>query len=207
MSTDPRDALLAAMEKRLAETVRRLDATVARLDAMENASGLFVDEASLDLPGGDPIVKFEPRSWRGGGHFVERKYSECSPEFLECLALAVQTETAPRDPERLAKWERFRQSNLTNASRARSWARRIRARGPVENRPAADPQQPATRPTGGRPGGARPQGGRPTGGRPGSAQASLPIPPGFDEEGVLIDDEKGSNFFDDPASPDIDDPF
>jgi hypothetical protein len=95
-----------------------------RLDAMESASGLFAADKDLDDPRGhgDPVIKFEPKGWRGQPH-RGRKMSASDPDFLDLLADALAYSAAhPKDGK-----EKFVPYNLRDAARARSWARRLRA--------------------------------------------------------------------------------
>lgn len=94
----------------------------ARVDAIENASGLYVSEKELDSPKGSPEVKFQPRDYRGAS-MVGRKYSACTPEFLDLLAEALQYSGTHPKPDKI----QFAKFNLLDAARARSWARRLRA--------------------------------------------------------------------------------
>ena len=97
-------------------------ALTERVAALERASGLFASDADLASQKGDPTVRFSPRDWRGPDH-KGRRYSQCAPAFLEMLAesLAWSARQPPKDGKD------FRESNLRDAARARSWARRLRA--------------------------------------------------------------------------------
>lgn len=94
-----------------------------RVAYLEKAMGLFVSDDALDMPGGDKRVKFVPRDWKGE-NVKGRFYSECSPEFLEVLA---ETLTWMADNPQEGK-EKYAAFNRKDAARARSWARRLRAR-------------------------------------------------------------------------------
>ncbi len=105
----------------------------ARLEYAERAAGLFVPEEDLDRRGGDPVVKFVPRGWRGEN--VEgRRFSACPPEFLDHLAGALRSmsERPPKDPTK-----DFRAKNREDAAFARTWARVLRRRAAEEAAKAA----------------------------------------------------------------------
>ncbi len=104
----------------------------ARVAYVERATGLFVDEASLDGRNGDPIVHFVPRGWRCA-NFEKQRYSQCTPEFLEILAETLHhAGTRPREGK-----EKFAAGNLKDAARARTWARRMRRQSAEPTPPPA----------------------------------------------------------------------
>lgn len=107
-------------EKAMREAYAKLAARVAYL---EQASGLFASDKDLDDPRfGDPVVKFDVRSWRGPS-YVGKRYSQCSPDFLEALAESLQySADHPKDGR-----EKYAAYNRKDASRARSWGRRLRS--------------------------------------------------------------------------------
>jgi hypothetical protein len=104
----------------------------SRLDYIEVALGIYVRDEDLDKPKGDPTVRFAPRDWRGE-NYVQRRYSQCSPEFLESLAesLTWSANNPPSDPEKLEKHQKFAPGNRLDACRARTWARRLRRQAAV----------------------------------------------------------------------------
>jgi hypothetical protein len=106
-----------------------------RLAAMERASGLFATNKELDGPNGDPVVKFPPRVWRGPD-FTNKKFSACTPAFLDLLAESLQW--SADNPK--AGREQYVKYNRLDAKRARSWARRLRA-GATEATPEAPKRQ------------------------------------------------------------------
>lgn len=124
----------------------------ARLVHLEIASGLFVAEKELDTPKGNPIVRFKPRDWRGED-FKGKRFSECSPDFLETLAGTLSWMAA--HPQ--AGKERYAEGNRREAAIARSWARRLLASGWALAAAAPKPERPAGRPSGGRPRAGRPR--------------------------------------------------
>jgi hypothetical protein len=104
----------------------------ARVTALESASGLYATESDLASSYGDPTVKFTPRAYAGpdvkGLH-----YSQCPPEALDAIAEAL-TYSGQNPKEGKEKYAKY---DLTDARRARSWARRLRA-GWKPAAPAAD---------------------------------------------------------------------
>jgi hypothetical protein len=107
-------------EKAIREAYAKL---AARVEALERLSGMFVSDKDLDDPRfGDPVVKFDVRSWRGPS-YVGKKFSQCSPDFLEALAESLQY-SAEHPKEGKEKYAAF---NRKDAARARTHARRIRS--------------------------------------------------------------------------------
>jgi hypothetical protein len=92
-----------------------------RVEYLERALGLFASDIDLDGKGGDPVVKFSPRAWRGADH-TGRHFSACDPTFLEMLAetLSWMADNPTAGKERYAKY------NRSDARLARSWSRRLR---------------------------------------------------------------------------------
>lgn len=110
------------LERRVAELEATQRQLLARLASLEAATGLFADDKDLASSKGDPTVKFVPRAWRGA-NMANRRYSQCSPEFLDVLAgfLAWSADN-PREGK-----EKYAANDRRDAARARSWARRVRA--------------------------------------------------------------------------------
>jgi len=121
------------------EALRRAFAALqARVVYLEQASGLFASEDDLASPRGNPTVRFAPNRWRGAD-FKGKRYSECSPEFLEVLAEALHyTGLHPKEGK-----EKFAAGNLTDAARARSWARRLRGRAGANGASEPEPKKSA----------------------------------------------------------------
>jgi hypothetical protein len=92
-----------------------------RVAYLERATGLFVEEASLERPKGDPVVAFMPNGFRGPD-CKGKRFSQCSPELLEALAGALQRMADAPAPGK----EQYSASNRRTAARARTWARRLR---------------------------------------------------------------------------------
>lgn len=113
-------------EQRFAAMVEdRFNAIESRMAFLERASGLFADDRDLQGRNGDPRIKFDPKAWRGQP-FKGSNASQCSPDFLDAYAeaLAWMADHPKEGKEKYAQYDR------SDAARCRSWARRIRARGP-----------------------------------------------------------------------------
>lgn len=156
-------------------------ALVARVEYLERALALFVPDRELDAKNGNPVVRFPSKKWIGP-NFEGKRFSECTPDFLEAHAKYL---TWKADNPQAGR-EKYSAGQRLDAARARSWARRLRAGGWT---PPPPPERPAGRPgarrsgAGGRPAATRP--GRP--GRPAApadepAATSAPAPPSAPEE-------------------------
>ncbi len=154
----------------LAAELERLRRRVAEL---ERATGLYATNKELDSPGGDPVVRFAPSAWRGPS-MLEKHYSECHPGFLDLLASTLTFMAENPKPGK----EQYAKGNRLDAKRARSWARRIRARHGESGAGEAEGATPA-----------RPRGGRPPARRPGAARAAAaPTAPSTSTETPEEDD-------------------
>lgn len=116
------------------EILRRLDAIEAKLDralagassgashgAPRGASGGVASDSDLDGQYGNPDVKFSPKSWTGPD-FAKRPMSQCSADFLDVYAEALQYSS--EHPK--AGKEKYATYDARDAARARGWARRVR---------------------------------------------------------------------------------
>lgn len=117
MPTDPR-----------VETIRLLtsiDATLKLLlAAMTNSNGAHASDADLDGQYGDPVVKAkDPKNW-AGETMSGRKFSECTPAYLDQVADRAEhfaQKNAAAGDDKKAGYDR------RDALRARGWAARLRA--------------------------------------------------------------------------------
>jgi len=100
--------------------------SAGRSTAAAPASGTVANDRALDAPNGNPIVKFTPRRWEGDS-FNGCTYRDCSPEFLEVLAEALDWSAA--NPK-VGK-EQYAAENARCATLARAWARRIQGQAPA----------------------------------------------------------------------------
>ncbi|MFO0563011.1 MAG: hypothetical protein U0269_33630 [Polyangiales bacterium] len=88
----------------------------------------IASDADLDSPRGNPEVRTVPKRWTGED-MRGRKYSDCEPEFLDMLADMLdwfankddESGAVDKNGNPKSKWGRL------DATRARGWARRIRA--------------------------------------------------------------------------------
>lgn len=119
-------ARLAAIEARLAAIEARGATTPAATQNAPQAPGRVATDRELDDPQyGDQIVRSDPKRWSGES-FAGRRWSDCSPEFLDMLAglydwHAENERTTPGK-------ERFARISESRAACARGWAKRIRSR-------------------------------------------------------------------------------
>jgi hypothetical protein len=121
----------------LARIEKKLD-TLLAAKAVAAVPGV-ADDAELDSPKGDVLVRFKPNKYVGPD-FKGKKFSQCSAEFLDKYADALQYAAEHPKPNK----EKFAQWSAVDAARARGWSRRIRAgwKPPVDEY-ASDPA-PAT---------------------------------------------------------------
>ena len=125
----------------IAQLSALVDKLQRRIVDLERATGLFATNSDLDSPRGNPTVRFPLKGWRGPD-FVGKRYSECSPDFLDALASALQSMAWSPAPGK----EKYASGNRADARRARSWARRLRAaagtavEAPTEQKSAAPPR-------------------------------------------------------------------
>lgn len=114
-------AKLAALYGQLsvvyAELCKELGGTV------QSTSGRVAPDRELDDPKfGDMVVKFDPRDWPGES-YKGAHWSECSPEFLDCLAVMFDDFAANPKPGK----EQYAKNDRANAERVRGWAKRLRS--------------------------------------------------------------------------------
>jgi len=133
-------------EATLISVLARITAVEARCAALEagggarassGAGGEIASDRDLDGQYGNPEVRKHPKQWKGpAGEFVGKKYSECSPEFLDVLADLKDWMAGKADEETDPEKKKYAKWNRLDAARARGWAVRIRK---VGYRPAAPP--------------------------------------------------------------------
>jgi hypothetical protein len=122
-------ALYAQLSHTYAELCRELGG-----DPSAAAAGSIAPDSDLDGPHGDGQVRFVPKAWKGES-FKGRRWSECSPEFLDVLAEAMDYSAAnPRQGK-----ERYAKHDARDATRIRGWAARIRSGWKREERNDAPP--------------------------------------------------------------------
>ncbi len=95
--------------------------------APSSAGGTVAGDRELDSEWGNPIVRKDPRDWKGPS-FVGCNFSECPPEYLDQLA-GLFDWMADRDEEKGAVTKGKKPSapyKRSDAARARGWAKRAR---------------------------------------------------------------------------------
>lgn len=115
------------------DILKRLDVIERKLDqllasggpgrAPQASGGNVASDADLDGQYGSPDVKFSPKRWTGFD-FKGRPMSQCSSEFLDVYAEALQYSSEHPKPGR----EKYAQYDARDATRARGWAARNRGR-------------------------------------------------------------------------------
>ena len=126
MNTDNERAILdtlAAHTRALAE-IREL-LTGARTSSHQRAAGpAAADDATLDSPNGNPVVRWNPPRWSGDS-YAGCPMSECPAEYLDVLA---SFKDFCADKPREGK-EQYAPRDRAEAALSRGWAARIRAGG------------------------------------------------------------------------------
>lgn len=126
------------LEKRLVA----LETVVARVAAAFGGSsgasvqGEVASDSDLDGEHGNPVVRKDPKLWKGAS-FEGKKFSQCSPEYLESVASLCDWKAKKNDadPEK----QKYAAYDRRDAARARGWARRIRAGYKPKGGAVADP--------------------------------------------------------------------
>lgn len=105
---------------RIADALEQIAATRVPVSTASTAK----IEVDIDAGDGDPLVRFDPRDWKGEKQ-KGRKLSECSADFLDVLAGALEAMAAsPKEGK-----EKYARGNAVTAAKARAWAKRKRADG------------------------------------------------------------------------------
>lgn len=95
----------------------------------------------LDSQYGDPVIKKDPKGWRGPS-FQGKRLSQTTPEYLDTLAelkdWMAEQETKKGTPE----GDKYAAFSRKDAARARGWAKRLRDgwKPPKEPRDAREPE-------------------------------------------------------------------
>lgn len=122
--------------KALARIEGKLDAVLGVARAVSSPGGHDVaPDSDLDGQYGDPQVKFSPKRWTGD-NYKGSSFSACPPDFLDALAEALQWSS--EHPK--AGKEKYAAYDARDASRARGWAKRIRAGWQAPGTQAALPE-------------------------------------------------------------------
>lgn len=116
-------ALLKSIDASLKMLVTASQITLA---GAHPAVAATASDADLDGKYGDPEIKArDPRDWTGPT-MKGRRFSECPPEYLDMVAerldyFCSQNKGETEEDQKKLKYQRL------DASRARGWAKRIRA--------------------------------------------------------------------------------
>lgn len=108
------------LETRLAMVEAKLAALEAAAKAKPEAG---LPTVNLDSEHGDPVVRKDPPRWPGDT-FVGKRYSDCTPEYLESLAGFLAWKAKKNDADGKTKYAEY---DRLDAARAQGWAARIRA--------------------------------------------------------------------------------
>lgn len=112
--------------------------SIARAKRGGGAAGASVaSDRDLDSKYGDPVVKFDPRDWRGGS-CKGLRFSECPADFLDLIAETFDyfAQKAERDNEKTDSGKPVADYKRKDAARARGWAARVRAGKVPQTAPA-----------------------------------------------------------------------
>lgn len=122
-----RDRVVALIEEQNTLLRAILQALSPDAPAARGAAGAVASDRDLDGQYGNPEVRTDPKRWNGPT-FKGRRYSECSPEFLDVLAefLEWQGQQSDRKNERTNNNKPVGDYRRQDAARARGWAKRIR---------------------------------------------------------------------------------
>lgn len=95
-----------------------------------NVPGIAPD-SDLDSKYGNPAIRAkDPRDWTGESQ-LGKPFSECPPEYLDMVAARLDYFAGNETDEKKARYNRL------DASRARGWAKRLRAGWKPTEEPAA----------------------------------------------------------------------
>lgn len=88
--------------------------------------GKVASDRELDSDWGNPVVRKDPRGWKGDS-FVGCRFSECPPEYLDELASLFDW-MGDKDEEegKTYKGKPTAPYKRSDAGRARGWAKRLR---------------------------------------------------------------------------------
>ena len=127
MTTTDIHIALQALAARVEALESRLAAQpVAAPAAAASATVAVADDYDLDSPYGDPEVRRDPPRWRGEP-MAGKRYSQTSPEFLECIAgfLEWAASQAEAKGEMTTSGKPRAPYLRRDAARARGWRLRL----------------------------------------------------------------------------------
>jgi len=99
--------------------------------------GAVASDIELDSKWGDPLVRFDPREWKGRS-YVGAHYSQTEPAYLDLLAKAKERQADNPKPGK----EQYAESDRRDAALARGWAQRLRSQGLAGSELAANDYDP-----------------------------------------------------------------
>ena len=116
---------MGTIDEVVADLKRRVEVLEGAKGAAKSASappitGAIAPDSDLDSKFGDPIVKFDPRDWKGQS-CKNKHYSTCPSAYLLLMASALEffgNRKAANGEDDKSAWD-FR-----DAARARGWAAR-----------------------------------------------------------------------------------
>jgi len=87
-------------------------------------SGAIASDVELDGKWGDPIVRYDPRNWKGRS-YVGAHYSQTEPAYLDMVAENLEWKSKNPKPGK----EQYVDKDRKDATLARGWAQRLRKSG------------------------------------------------------------------------------
>jgi len=118
------DEILKRIEDKLDTLLRMATVSTAKREtAAATVAGAMSPAPDSDLGGehGDPLVKWDPKLWKGESH-VGKRYSQCSAEYLDAVVALCQWKV-----KRSAEKGEDTTWPIRDGSRAMGWAVRVRA--------------------------------------------------------------------------------
>lgn len=115
--------------------LQSIDATLKELLALSKSKRVAASsaanvatDADLDSQYGDEEIRFDPRDWTGTKSYKKLRMSECSPEYLDVVALCFDGLARKNDIDgKEYKGEPQSKFDRRTAARARGWAVRLRS--------------------------------------------------------------------------------
>jgi len=121
------------------KATRALERIATSLEAIakmmrESKPAPLLPDSELDSDHGNPIVRKDPTNWKGRS-FQGKRFSECSPEYLDLIARVKEWSAGKNEADPAKK--KYADYDRLDAARARSWAARKRRDDWVEPQPSA----------------------------------------------------------------------
>lgn len=123
---------LTAAERQIITILRSIDSAIKAAFPPAGGGVGVADDADLDGKYGNPVVKFDPRDWRGES-CKGLTMADCPAEFLDLLAGTFEyfAKKAEKNGDVTNAGKPVAPYNRRDAARARGWAARNRHRGPA----------------------------------------------------------------------------